>query len=272
MIPNGPGILVSVDYFGPLPLTLRGNAYILIFTDRFSRRADMYATTETQFTASGTVDILVDRYITLWGCPVTLLFDNGFQVCSKLSLALYYRLGINKTATSSYHSFTNGGVERVNHTMAHMLAMVGDEQQTDWDIQLSHVESAYNNSVSAATGLASNEMHMGRLPRLPLTVFDFPNIGEHQSLNRDQVAFIDLVTARQQRAFCAVREIHAIYVSRLDRRNAPLMNTLRLLPPFFVKGWVWIYNSAATIRQGASEGTDAIVLKAKLSFNWIGPF
>ena len=56
-LPNGPGILVSVHYFGPLPITPRGNVYILIFTDRFSRRADMYATTEAEFTASGTVDM-----------------------------------------------------------------------------------------------------------------------------------------------------------------------------------------------------------------------
>ena len=27
-LPNGPGILFSVDYFGPLPITPRGNAYI----------------------------------------------------------------------------------------------------------------------------------------------------------------------------------------------------------------------------------------------------
>ena len=64
-LPNDPGILVSVDYFGPLPITLRSKAYILLFTDRFSRRADMYATTEAEFTASGTANILVDRYIPL---------------------------------------------------------------------------------------------------------------------------------------------------------------------------------------------------------------
>ena len=271
-LPNGPGILVSVDYFGPLPITPRGNTYILLFTDRFSRRADKYATTAAEFTASGTADILVDRYIPLWGCPVTLLSDNGLQFCSKLSRALYERLGINKIATSSYHPCTNGGVERVNHIMALMLAMVGSELQTDWDINLPHVESAYNNSVSAATGLAPNEVHMGRLPRLPLTVFELPNIGGHQSLNRDQLAYVDLATGRQQRSYRAVRELHAIYVSRLDRRNAPIMDALRRSPPFTTGGWAWIYNSAATIRQGAKKGTDATVLKTKLSFNWIGPF
>ena len=89
----------------------------------------MYATTDADFTASGTADILVDRFIPLWGCPVTLLSDNGLQFCSKLSRALYDRLGINKIATNSYHPCTTSGVARVNHTMALMLATVGDEEQ-----------------------------------------------------------------------------------------------------------------------------------------------
>ena len=173
-LPNGPGILVSVDYFGPLPLTPWGNAYILLFTDHFCRRADMYAVTEAQFTASRTMDILMNHYIPPSGCPVTLLSDNGLQFCSKHARVVYECLGIMNITISAYHPSTNGGVERVNHTMALMLAMSGNEHQTDWDIQLPHVESAYNNSVNAATGLAPNEVHLGRLPCLPLTVFDLP--------------------------------------------------------------------------------------------------
>ena len=34
-------------------------------------------------------------------------------------------------------------------------------------------------------------------------------------------------------------------------------------------GWAWVYNSAATIEQGAKKGTDAAVLKTKLSLYWI---
>ena len=66
-LPEGPGIVVSVDYFGPLPVTPRGNTYILLFTDRFSRRADMYAVTAAESTAEGTANILINRYIPLWG-------------------------------------------------------------------------------------------------------------------------------------------------------------------------------------------------------------
>ena len=115
--------------------------------------------------------------------PYPFFPTTGRNSAIKLSGALFERLGINKICTSSYHPCTNGGVERVNHTMALMLAMVGNELQNDWDLYLPHVESAYNNSASAATGLAPNEVHIGPLPRLPLTVFP---LSQHRSTVRPQ--------------------------------------------------------------------------------------
>ena len=271
-LPNSPGVAVSVDYFGPLPITARGNSYILLFTDRFSRRADMFAVTTAKFTAEGTANILVNRFIPLWGCPSTLLSDNGPQFCARLATAVYKLLGIHKLTTSAYHPSGNGGVERVNHTMAQTLAMVCNEHQNDWDVHLPHVEYAYNNSVSAATGLAPNEVHIGRLPRLPLTVFDRSYGGTHQNLDRDQLAYCDLARERQQRAYELVREQHALTVARVNRRNSALSDALLRRPQYAAGGWVWIYNSAATIRQGLRKGADTKVLKEKLSLNWTGPF
>ena len=99
-LPSGPGVAVSVDYLAPLPVTPRGNSYITLFTDRLSRRKDMYAVSVAEFTAEGTADILVNKYILLWGCPTSLLFDNGLHICSKLSLAVYKLLGMRKIASS----------------------------------------------------------------------------------------------------------------------------------------------------------------------------
>ena len=101
--PEGPGIVASIDYFGPLPVMPRGNSYILLFTDRFSRRADMFPDTSAEFTAVGTASILLNRYVPLWGYPRSILSDNGFQLCSKLSHAVCQLLGLGKIATSSYH-------------------------------------------------------------------------------------------------------------------------------------------------------------------------
>ena len=59
-LPVGPGVAVSADYFGPLPVTPRGSTFISLFTDRCSRRADMYPVTAAEFTAEDTADILVN--------------------------------------------------------------------------------------------------------------------------------------------------------------------------------------------------------------------
>ena len=169
-LPESPGVAVSVDYFGSLSVTPRGSIYILLFTDRFSRWAHMFPVTAAEFTAEGTANILVIRYIPLWWCPRTILSDNDLQFCSKLSQAVYQLLGVHNLATSSYHPNCNGGVERINHTIAQMLAMVVNERQNDWDLHLPRVKFAYSNSVSAATGLAPNEAHISRLLHLPLAV------------------------------------------------------------------------------------------------------
>ena len=60
-LPEGPGIAVSVDYFGSPPVTPRGNTYTLLITDRLSRRADIFAVTAAEFTAEGTANILVSQ-------------------------------------------------------------------------------------------------------------------------------------------------------------------------------------------------------------------
>ena len=126
--------------------------------------------------------------------------------------------------------------------MAQMLAIVVNELQNNGDVQLPHVEFAYNNSVSAATGLAPNEAHMGRLPRLPQTTFERTGVFGHQSLARDHLAYCDLATDRQQRAYDIVHEHHALTVSRVERRNSALTDALRAVPKFTVGGWVWVYN------------------------------
>ena len=180
--------------------------------------------------------------------------------------------GVRKLATSSYHPNCNGGIERVHRTMAQMLAMVINERQDDWDLHLLHAEFTYNNCVSAATGLTPDEVHMGRLPCPPLTVFERTRVVGHESLARDHLAYCNLATDRQKRANNIVYAHHALTASRVNRRNSALTDALRPAPNFAVGGWAWVYNSASTIRQGAKANMDAKVLKGKLVLNWTGPY
>ena len=110
-------------------------------------------------------------------CPRNLLSVNGLRVYSKLSHAVYNVLRAQKITTNSYHPSENGGVERVNHTMAEMLAMVANELQNNWDERAPSRRVCV--SVSAATGLAPNEVHMRRIPRLALRIFGRARVASH---------------------------------------------------------------------------------------------
>ena len=134
-----PSALTILDPFRPRPEKILTPSFLL---GRFSRRADIFAVTAAEFTAEGTANILVNRFIPLWGCPSTLLSDNGLQFCAQLAIAVFKLLGVHKLTTSAYHPSGNGGVERINHTMAQMLTMVCNEHQNDWDAHLPHVEYA----------------------------------------------------------------------------------------------------------------------------------
>ena len=71
-LPSGPGQIVSVDYFGPLPITRNGNKHTLLYTDRFSRHIAAHTVTQGERTAEGTARIFVEQYIPLWEYPHTL--------------------------------------------------------------------------------------------------------------------------------------------------------------------------------------------------------
>ena len=58
----------------------------------------------------------------------------------------------------------------------------------------------------------------------------------------------------------------------MDLRNTALSDALRAVPKIDLGGWVWVYNTVSTTRQGAKTDTDATVLNAKLSPGWTGRY
>ena len=110
---------------------------------------------------------------------------------------------------------------------------------------------------------------MGRLLRLPLTVFNRTGIVGQLSPARDDLTYCDLATDRQQPANDIVRAHHALTSSRVIHRNPAIADSLRSATNYVADAWV--YNSASTIRQGVKANTDAEVLEPKLVLNCTGP-
>lgn len=88
---------------------------------------------------------------------------------------------------------------------------------------------------------------------------------------RDQLAYSDLATDRQRRSYDIVREHHALVISHVGRQSLTLADALPQVPKFIVGHWAWVYNAAATLRQGLKAGTDFKTLKVKKIDDMDGP-
>ena len=93
-----------------------------------------------------------------------------------------------------------------HHTLCQMLSHLVADNQTNWDELLLHAIAAHNNNVSRGTGLAPNEVHIGRYPRLPMTILEGRGVKGHQGLKRDQLDYLQLMRERQSRAYELVRK------------------------------------------------------------------
>ena len=89
-------------------------------------------------------------------------------------------------------------------------------------------------------------------------------------MSRDYLAYCDLATDRQQRAYDIVREYDALTCSRAGRRNATLSDTLRAVTKLAVGDWC--STRLPPPPKAKTTDADAKVLKAKLLLNRTGPY
>lgn len=281
-LPSRPGQMVSFDYLGPLPKTKHGNEFILLVVDLFSRHAEGYALMKGEKNTKGFVAILVNEYIPRWGCPHTFLSDRGPEFATGVAKGVYKMLGSVKKFTSSYHPQTNGMVERLNHTLCQMLSHLIADNQDNWDEMLLHAVAAHNNNVSRGTGLAPNLVHIGRYPRLPMTILEGRGASGNQGLKSDQLNYLNLMRDRQVKAYELVREEDRITKAKHVKNNEKLSGIVGKRPKIEKDQWVLVYDDKSTISGGGehvlksrvdySRGGKSFALIGKLAHNWTGPY
>jgi hypothetical protein len=109
---NGPWEFICADILGPLPTTMSGHKFILVFSDRFSKFTVAVPMKTT--TADDVAEVFVSSWVSYFGVPLILLTDNGPQFASKFLQQVSAVLGVQQRFTSAYHPATNGQVERFN--------------------------------------------------------------------------------------------------------------------------------------------------------------
>ncbi len=136
-----PGQKVIFDIFGPLPVSLRGNVYLLVIVDVGTREIMLKALPTKE--ARGIARTLLKRVYLRGMCPEIFQSDLAKEFLADVMKELTQILGAEFRHSSPYHPQTNTHVERYNKTIATQLSlMLKRDDQRDWDEYLRHVEYA----------------------------------------------------------------------------------------------------------------------------------
>ncbi len=150
---------VSVDLIGPLHRTERGNEYIVVMQDHFTKWIEGIAvpTKEAMIVA----DVLVHEWIYKHGTPLNLHSDRGTEFTAAMLRCMCDLLRVHRTYYTAYNPQPNGVVERCNRTTLSPLRTVVSEQQNDWDDHLPATLCAYRSTPHASTGVSPHKMVYG---------------------------------------------------------------------------------------------------------------
>ena len=110
---------VALDIMGPLPRSNRGNRYLLVLSDYFTKWVEAYAIPNQE------------EFVCRFGVPLSVHTDQGKQFESALFQELCDMLDINKSRTTPFHPQSDGLVEQMNRTLENMLSVFVSEHQKD---------------------------------------------------------------------------------------------------------------------------------------------
>ena len=128
-----------------------------------------------------------------------------------------------------------------------------------------------------ATGLAPNEVHIGRCPRLPMTVLaSQKQIRGAQSLHRDELDYLHLMKDKQQEAYRLVIESERLTKEKHRKNSEKIDDIMHKRPVYEVGQWVWIYDVqhilSTASNQKALDKTPIGHIQAKVANKRTGPF
>ena len=241
---------VAMDLLDMSVTTARGNRYVLVIVDCFTRWTEAFPLPDK--TAHSVADAFFNNVVCRFGMPIVIHSDQGREFENKILHELCLIGGSHKTRTSPYHPESDGMVERFNRTLLMMLAMVAGKNRDDWDDLLPAVMMAYRSSVHESTGYSPYRLMFGEECTLPMDIGLPADPSQPQEVLTSPYAI--WVRDALEEAYEQVR-LHSGQVVRRQKR----LFDRRAVKRIFAKGdWIMRYYAPAK--------------KCKLDSAWIGPY
>ena len=159
---------VAMDLLYMSVTTARGNRYVLVMVDCFSRWTEACPLPDK--TAHSVADAFFNQVVCRFGMPIVIDSDQGREFENKIMQELCILCGSHKTRTTPYHPESDGLVERFNRTLLMMLAMFAGKNREDWDDLLPAVMMVYRSSIHESTGFSPYRLMFGEECTLPMDI------------------------------------------------------------------------------------------------------
>ena len=241
---------VAIEVMGPFPTSRKGNRYVIVMADYFTKWVEAVATPDQE--AKTVAEVFVQQFLAKFGAPRVIHTDQGRNFESRLFTEMCKLLGIKKTHTTVYHPQSDGMVERFNRTIGTMIVAYAAGHPT-WDEQLPLLTMAYRATPHASTGYSPNRVMLGREVALPVDIMMGVPLEEDRGQEPEYVAAL---RDRLQSAYNHVQE----NLQTAARRQKNYYDQGVTGTPYEVGDLVWRMNK--TRRKGISP---------KLQSRWLGP-
>ena len=241
---------VAMDLLDTSVTTTRGNRYVLVMVDCFSRWTEACPLPDK--TSHSVGDAFFNQVVCRFGMPSVIHSDQGREFENKIMQELCILCGSHKTRTTPYHPESDGMVERFNRTLLMMQAMFAGKNRDDWDDLLPAVMMAYRSSVHESTGFSPDRLMFGEECTLPMDI----GLPKEQLDTTDSMTSPYAIWVRDalEEAYEQVRQ----HAGQAVQRKKRLYDRRAVKQQFAVGDWAMRFYTPTK--------------KCKLDSPWIGPY
>lgn len=150
---------VHADHLGPFIKSKRGNCYLLVLVDGFTKFVNIFAVRNTK---SITTIRAIKEHVSYFGVPTRLITDKGSSFTSKTFRDFTTSFGIKHVVNAVATPRANGQVERFNRTILDALATSshGRDEKT-WDEHIPDIQVGINTTKHKTTQKSPSELLFG---------------------------------------------------------------------------------------------------------------
>lgn len=159
--PEKPGDLLSIDFYGPLPMSTGGVKHILVTIDAFSKLVVLYPIKRANTTT--VIRKIFGHYVEKFGKPKQLCCDHGTQFTASKWKQKLNDEGIKLVFSSIRHPQSNI-VERVNRELGRFFRTFVKDKHSGWARYVNIIQNCINETHHETTEYTPVELHLNAKP------------------------------------------------------------------------------------------------------------